>query len=33
MFYLHDADIRVKDEDYRKDQEAALSDLIAMMEK
>lgn len=33
MFYLHDADIRVKDPAYRKDQDDALDEIIASLER
>ncbi|QNP40177.1 hypothetical protein [Lysobacter solisilvae (ex Woo and Kim 2020)] len=33
MFYLHDADIRVKDPEYRKEQDEALGEIIASLEQ
>ena len=33
MFYLHDADIRVKDPEYRKNQDEMLSKAIASLER
>ena len=33
MFYLHDADIRIKDPEYRKDQDEVLAEIIAGLER
>jgi hypothetical protein len=33
MFYLHDADIRVKDPEYRKGQDEVLNEIIANLEQ
>jgi hypothetical protein len=33
MFYLHDADLRVKDPEYRKSQDEALDELIVSLEQ
>jgi hypothetical protein len=33
MFYLHDADIRVRDPEYRKDQDEALDGIILSLER
>lgn len=33
MFYLHDADLRVKDPEYRQMQDSALDELIASLER
>ena len=33
MFYLHDADIRVKDPEYRKDQDEVLAEIITSLER
>ena len=32
MFYLHDADLRVKDPEYRKEQDEVLAEIIANLE-
>jgi len=33
MFYLHDANIRVRDPEYRKDQDEVLGEIIASLER
>lgn len=33
MFYLHDADIRIKDSNYRKTQDEALDEVISCLER